>query len=252
MSIKGSFSAWALAIYYYIQKLAKNNTVEQYISAEIVIDMNDIKIIKGVKSWCMNLATKLLLGIDTRIIESCGSRAYEINDSYYKRNNVTTMKKKWDKISFDKYAKNLHLGSKDILILTEDAIAYNRVDEEKYIESMNELYSLLHWHFPLSYIVKTHPNTTKVYGKINGAPKIPSYIPAEFLLFHKWKYIIGAESSILFKGANETKAKVISLIYVLPFLSRSVQDDFKKFFDGMTDKILYPENMKELGEMMND
>jgi hypothetical protein len=41
---------------------------------------------------------------------------------------------------------------------------------------------------------------------------IPSYIPAEFLLHHPWKYVIGIVSTSLINASKLTNAKVISII----------------------------------------
>jgi len=236
-------SGWAIAVYYMIERLAKNNKVIQHPS----LQTTETEVLNGFKPFIMNLFTKLFLGITTVITKEKESNctSYDFVPSM----NIDIMPyKEWNKKPLQKYMKNIEsIKGKEIIYLTEDLVKLRNVSVIRAIDINVKLDNLID---DSKFVVKPHPRLNKVYGSRTWST-IPSYIPAELLMHHPWKYAIGTESFSLINMSLYTNAKVISIIDLYDYEDKKVQKGMKKWIKEQSKgKVLFPQTWKELEKMI--
>ena len=78
---------------------------------------------------------------------------------------------------------------------------------------------------------------------------IPSYMLAETLMNHKWRYIIGYYSEVLLSAKIRTNAKVISLLHLWKWNNLNLKKYWQNRFES--EGIIMPKNIKELENELN-
>ena len=235
---------WKIVTYMHIARLSKHNKVYLYPETQ---SSTLGKIENTPKTKLMSFLIKLLTGLDMVVYTDCGKLSMNISDKYLNKHNITVIHKEFNKdniditipIDKDKY----------ILVVTEDQVEYNRVTLSEMVKKMCSLDAILCSCHPGRYVIKPHPNTPKLYTNFHGKIISP-YIPSEFLLKHPWKLIIGTESLTLINATKYTNAKVVSLLKFIKYKDPSVSQEFIDWMNKHTDKILFPENEKELEEVI--
>jgi len=98
-------------------------------------------------------------------------------------------------------------------------------------------------------VAKSHTQDFKLYGRMNDLQLLPYYIPAELLMNHKWKNIIGAYSSKALLSAKKlTDAKIITCIDLYEW--KYPIDKLSWMLRMRSAGILIPETFEELKEMI--
>ena len=80
---------------------------------------------------------------------------------------------------------------------------------------------------------------------------IPEYLPAEFLLHHHWDYNIGIISTTLKRAAEQTDAKVISLIDLIEWTDDAIHEKEILRDEIKNTRILMPKSIDELKNIMH-
>jgi len=241
------FSSWAVVYFSYIAKLSKNNRIYLYEtpqSKEIIY-----KKAKGVRAFLMKHIAKLFLKVDTEIYHMGMTLAYVLKRESYPIKTVTY--DKFNSSISDIFIDEPKLKGKDILFLGEE-VENEGANLEDVIKTTNFLYNLFKKYHKDSYVIKGHPYNGIIYGKMSNSKSIISNKSiAEPLLGHKWKFIISYYSEFLLTAKKNSKAKVISLLYLWKWRDLKEKKYWVDVF-GNAD-ILMPKSLSELEEiLMND
>jgi len=245
-----------IVLFSYIQKLAKNNTIQFYSSEPNKLE-KQIKptIIVNWKTKIICKAVKLLLGIDIQVRKDCGLYHLCIYEKFFKKNNINSHYKEFNPRIYKKYIEEIpDIEDKSFLLLLSDLVGEGRVEQKTFEQEMNVLTKLLDTIYPGSYIVKPHPTMNKLHGNMQYAPDIDSYIPSQFLMYHKWKYVIADCSAALVfpEEQNLTNVKLIELLDILTFKDIKVKQEIKQFLQSWNPDLLFPQSFDELEEMLNE
>ena len=240
-------SGWTIGIFSIIQKMAKSNIVFQYPSDQspTIWDYVDT-----FKTRILKRMVKILTKVDVDVVTDTGMLSFNLNEKFYKNNNIIIIREELDK---NLLIPVMEIFSYDetVLIATEDVIKYDRVDRKEFLSKMNAVLNIICETKGFNYKVKPHPNEPRTYGLFPSDTIIPAYIPSEFIMMNKWKYIIGLESLTLIKAAQLTDAKVISLIDFIDYKKRHVARKFKSWQQRESNNILFPKNEEELRKVLS-
>ena len=240
-------SSWTIALFNYIQKLSKKNKIYQYLSDQ---EPTNWKYVTSMKARILQILVKILTNVDVDVITNMGLLSFDISKKFYSKNKINVVNKESSKEPLLKYMNKFTFDEK-ILVVTEDVIKYNRVEKEEYISKMSLLVGILNKNFDGKYKVKAHPNEPRTYNLFPDSTIIPHYIPSEFLMRNKWKYIIGLESLTLIKATQLTNAKVVSLIDFIEYKEHTVAKMFKEWQHKGSSKIVFPKNKQELEKILS-
>jgi len=244
-------SSCAIVIYSYTQKLSKNNTIYQYLSKS-----SNLKHTKEIRCMAilMKLFAKTFLNLDTEIMNDGVTPYYSLDKKFYDKNNVHIVNNYMpDYKLLDRHMVKLDIiEGKKILFAIADLIACDHVEETEFIKKINAVVTILNESFPDSYVVKPHPRSNKVYGKMQYSTIVPPHIPSEFLMKHPWEFIIGIESTALISATKQTDAKVISLIELFNYKYPEAQKKWRDYLQsGSENKILFPKQLQEFKGILN-
>jgi len=243
-----------IALYALIQSLAKKNQVYYCNSGKY--DTGRIR--TNIISKLENRIIKSLLGIDV-FMAGDGNLPYpHLARSYFEKNNIVSILH--DKINSNLrenlaqqvYEKIIELKGKEVLFIEEphDIIERGRIDYLELCASSDMLYDMLNKYWD-KIVVKEHQKKFDGYGKMKTFDTVPNFIPAEFILRHPWKFVIGIESSSLSLAIHFSNAEVISLIDMFAYEDEKVYKNLKKFLTKDSNgKILFPESIGQLEEML--
>ena len=245
-------SAWSIIIYSYVQKLAKYNTLFQYPSVDLQEQVM-LRVVNNYKTKLMNLFTKIFLNLNTIVVTDSAVLGYELHKKFYKKNNVHIVKNhQMNYALLDKYMVKLdEIKNKQIFMPIEDLVACSHLTETEFTNKMNRIVDILDKTFPELYVVKPHPRLNTLYGDIKTKTILPIYIPAEFIMKHPWKFIIGVESFSLVSAAKQSNATVISLIKLFDYKNPDTQQKWNTWLYKETNgRILFPESLQELHALL--
>ena len=158
-----------------------------------------------------------------------------------------------DKI-IKKYMPKLKiLDGKSILVMIVDLLesAGNYAESDSYKKAVDNLMQALEEKFSNDFLIKPHPRENKLYGKMLESENIiPPYIPAEFLMNHKWKFIIGIVSSSLVYAAKNTDIVVISFMDLFKWNRKASREKniWRKEMEDVG--ILFPKDINELKRLL--
>jgi len=158
-----------------------------------------------------------------------------------------------DKI-IKKYMPKLKiLDGKSILVMIVDLLesAGNYAESDSYKKAVDNLMQALEEKFSNDFLIKPHPRESKLYGKMSESENIiPPYIPAEFLMNHKWKFIIGIVSSSLVYAAKNTDIVVISFMDLFKWNRKASREKniWRKEMEDVG--ILFPKDINELKRLL--
>jgi len=237
-------NSWSIVPFYYIKNLARHNNVYQHRASH---HPHETVVINNMMSNLVKTFIKFIFQLNVDVVVNNDVKNIQLKESFYKRNNITVYEVDLDKTKNKKYTQNIHhIQGHDILFVSEDLPFYNRATSQDFELFMNKVNDSLK-----KYVVKPHPNTPTLYGVMKlCVTSIPKYIPSEFLMHHDWKYIVGIESFTLIRATELTKAKVISLVKITPYINKVAQQDFIDWFKFTP--VLMPETFDEFKEMINE
>lgn len=243
-------SAWAIVAYSYIQKLAKNNEIYQYLCR---VSGLQHAVESNLKAILMKLFAKIFFNLDTIIVNDSVISSYVLDKQFYHKNNVHIISDfRADYTTLDKYMVKLDMiKNKKIFLPIGDLVTCEHINEAEFTAKMDDVVNILNESCPDSYAVKPHPRMNKLYGKIAESTVIPSYIPAEFVMKHPWELAVGIESNSLISLSKHTNAKVISLIDLFTYRNSETQKKFKTWLQTETqNEIFFPKDLHEFKQMI--
>jgi len=243
-----------IVVFSYIQKLAKHNKlflyhpnkdkVKKYLEPTIVENWKTKIICEGIK---------LLLGIDIKIRKDCGLYNFCIYKKFFNKNKVKEIFQEFDHSVYKKYMKDLPiLKDKKVLLLLSDLVTEGRVEKNIFTNQMNKLNLILERHYQFQFVVKPHPNLSKLYGAMRNTPQIDYYIPSQFIMNHPWEVVIADCSASLVapEEQNLGGVKLIELVDLLQFKDKKVQKELKDFLVKWNPNLLFPKTFDELEVML--
>jgi len=243
-----------IALYALIQSLAKKNQVYYCNSGKY--DTGRIR--TGIISKLESKIVKSLLGIDT-FMAGDGNLPYpHLARSYFEKNSIVSVphgkinSNLRENLAQHIYEKIIELKGKEVLFIEEpqDIIERGRIDDAELSASSDMLYDMLNKHWD-KIVVKEHQKKFDGYGKMKTFDTVPNFIPAEFILRHPWKLVIGIESTSLSSATHFSNAEVISLIDMFCYEDEEVYENLKKFLTKESNgKILFPKSIAQLEEML--
>ena len=245
----------SIVLFSYIQKLHKQcaGNVRFYSSEPDKLN-KQIKptILTNWKTKIVCKIVKILLGIQVEVRRDCGISNLCIYEKFFEKNNVTSVYKEFDPSIYKKYMQDLDLKRYKVLLLLSDLVTEGRVEEKIFKHQMNKLSRCLDKNHQFEYVVKPHPNMNKLYGMMKSAPKIDSFIPSQFLMNHKWDYVIAdCSASLVFpEEQNLQNVKLIELVDLLQFKDKKVQKELKDFLVKWNPDLLFPQSFDELEVML--
>jgi len=260
-SLEGNYiyfftSGCYVSLYSLIQFLAKKNIVYYQPAEKFYAGQKQTRFKDKLAVNIINL----FLGIDV-FMSKFGEAVYpQLSASFFKNNNINSIPYKELNLNSKKeiaqqiYKKINELQGKEILFIEEpqDIINQGRIEDVELSASSDLLYEMLEKHKNTT-IVKQHQKKFNGYGKMDLLDTVPNFIPAEFILLHPWKMIIGIESSSLATATRFNNAKVISLIDMFYYGNETISDELKKLFDEYSSrKILLPNTIEDLKEIIED
>ena len=243
---------YSIVIFSYVKKLLKKNKV--YNCGGLPENRFDkYPVEHSFRAFVMRWIAKWLMGVETVVSRDKNLPIWILDEKFFE--NIEVIKDFDNKEDITKkYTPKLEiLNKKDILIMMVDLLetAGNYAESESYIKALDELMGIMEKKFSNYYLIKPHPRENKLYGKMLKSKNIiPSYIPAEFLLFHKWRFIIGIVSSSLIHASENTDAVVISIMDLFKWNDKA--DREKKIWrKEMEDVgILFPKDINELKRLL--
>jgi len=243
---------FSLVIYSFVKKLARKNKVFNFGG------LSDERFEKypekhGFKAYTMRWIAKWLMGVETVVSNDKGVPVWTLDEKFFK--DIEVIKDYGDKSKIiSKYVPKFDiLKNKSVLVMTTDLLETggNYADSKSFIKAMDDLMILLDENFSDSYLLKPHPRENRLYGKMENCKEIiPPYIPAEFLLYYPWKYVIGIISTSLINAAELSDATVISVMDLFKWNDAAygeVEDYRKKMKDV---NVLIPKDINEFKRLM--
>ncbi len=241
--------SWAIVIFSYIKKLSKRNKVfffpKEKSPFEYPID-------KSIKAYIMRWVAKWTLGIETIVCDNMGIPFWHLDERFFENMNYFEYDG-GDKKILDIYAKKFDfLKDKQILIPIEDSIAAGMIEKSEFIDKMDHTIEILDSIYPGAYAIKPHPRLDRLFGKMSQCKDIiPPYIPAEFVLNHRWRVVIGINSGSLIQASKITNANVISLIDSIEFKDKNIKKMFRDWLEKESEKrIKFLGQVDELEELL--
>jgi len=245
VDIKGAriyfaYTLCSIVYFSYIKKLAKNNKVYFYGNTNIKYGEKE----KGIVATIMQLAVKIMLGIDVFVERIEGTRMFELDLSKFTAEQIQIS----SDVDISKtFVDTRFLKGKDVLFLGDDLVGAYK-DEEEIIELTNKLVDLFVKEFGSSFIVKAHPRDKKLYGKMSGVEQIEPTTIVETLYGHKWRYVVSYQSVGLLTAKESTDATVISLLNLYKWNDEEWKSDLKVKFKSKG--ILVPKTFDRLKEIL--
>jgi len=228
---------FSIVIFSYVKKLLKKNKV--FNCSGLPDERFDkYPVEHGFRAFIMRWIAKWFMGVETVVSDDKGVPVWMLDECFFK--DITVLKDYGDKSKIiSEYLPKLEiLKGKTILIMMVDLLESggNYAEPESFIKAMDDLMVILNDEFSDSYLIKPHPRENRLYGKMLECEEIiPSYIPAEFILHHPWRFVIGIISTSLVYAAEHTDSTVISIM------------DLFKWNDAANREIkIYREEMKKV------
>lgn len=239
------YTTWAIVHMSYVKKLSKKNKVFLY-PEEYAFSIYDEK--KGITALAMKILAKVLLSMDVRICDFCGSPVWELKKGSFPMEIV----------EYDKFGEKLprefmvdinSLEGKSVLFLGGIFVSGYIENEERIVEVTDTVKEILDEKYHGSYVVKPHPREQILYGEMAKSENILSpHLLAETLMDHKWKYVIGYYSESLMSARSLTNATVISLILLFKWKDVKLKQYLYTQFKNKD--VLMPKSIEELREMI--
>ena len=228
--------SWRLTVFYYIQRLSKNNSVN-FIDLKL---NNVMKTKKGLRSSLMVFMTKLLLNIDIKLVERGDAESFTLDSKFLTKNKISV--EKHEKIKNENRINLDVMNDKDVIYVLSGLVGCNHVEEQDYVETTNIICSILEKYFPGRYMIKPHYNEEKIYETVDDDVLLPSYIPLEFLLDYPLKFVVGVASLGL------TTTNSISLLHLFKYKDEKVKQYYKDWLDVESSNMVFPKTFGELEE----
>ena len=205
---------FSIVIFSYVKKLLKKNKV---FNCGGLPDgrFDKYPVEHGLRAFMMRWIAKWFKGVETVVSNDKGVPVWMLDERFFK--DIAVIKDYGDKIKIiSEYVPKLEiLKGKTVLIMMVDLLESggNYAEPESFIKAMDDLMEILNDNFSDLYLIKPHPRENRLYGKmLECEESIPPYIPAEFLLHHPWRFVIGVISSSLVHAAELTDSTVISMM----------------------------------------
>lgn len=235
-------TAYTLTFFYFIKKMSKNNRI---FYCKDKFDKK-IKEDEHTKFYILRTLIYWMFNIDVFLYPTEGTQYPRVKKKFFDECKIETVE-----IAplNDIYKIKMNIPKeKEVLLLTDDFPAFHLSDEKTFTDDMNVLYDIL---ADFNYVIKTHPDGRCLYGKMaQNKDFIDSYIPAEFVLGHKWKFIIGICSTVLMRAEKGTKS--IALIKCIRWSSDEERMKPLNWLQKYGPNVIIPENFDELRNLLKD
>ena len=199
----------------------------------------------------MRWFAKWFMGVET--VVSKGIPVWMLDERFFK--DIVVIKDYGDKSKIiSEYMPKLEiLKGKTVLIMMVDLLESggNYAEPESFIKAMDDLMEIVNDNFSDLYLIKPHPRENRLYGEMLECEEIiPPYIPAEFLLHHPWRFVIGIISTSLVHAAELTDSTVISMMDLFKW-NDAANREIKIYREEMEKvNILIPKDINEFKRLL--
>ena len=224
-----------LILFYFLKKLSVRNRVTLHFSDKSRDDRP--------APFFLNIIPRVLFGLQTNAWYHGNTFFYQLDKSFLEGINIVQR----ENISFP--LLNIEIADGESLVICDDLPEHGWMSKKQFTKDMNRLVDFLESK-NVDFLVKKHPSSPVLYGRMNDKKALPEYIPFEFLVNYPWRNIIGVLSTCLIDSAKRG-LNTISVLNCIGF----EEGERKKFYNWMkkesSDKITFVNSFDELGGCLN-